>query len=391
MVRRRSKQKRFDVLSTDMEELARLCRKGDLFGVQKWIESGRPVEPGPGKFRRTPLRVAIETGFLSMVEVLLSAGIERDEKTRALRKALDLGRADIFELLVRHGADHATLDFEEVMESRQKEVIEWYVRKGADWDRGYPIAHALARGQREFLGIYMGLRDEVPTARLQASMALRKHCYEGRMRWVALLLWAGADPYLSVPDLDYPDDEDCYGSALGAAISRGHSEIVLKIGIDPARCDVSQLLATVWLLADTRIVEALLAAGADPNAQTKSGNPMDSLAGALGWALDTMFKVETNVEAVMRSLEAAASKGGRCRFTDSGSLAVLRRSLAKVSREEAIALLRRLLICGAIEPQDMRRLMATPKMQFILRSEVAGADKLREGLKARRGRKLRRS
>lgn len=195
MCRKRTPQKRFDPLSEEMEALALLCRRGDLFGVQKWIDAGRPVEPGPGKFRRTPLRVAIETGFLSLVEVLLRAGINDAEKKRALRKAMDAGRADIFDLHVRHGADYATLAFEEVLESRQKEVIEWYAQPGVDWESAYPIAHALARGQREFLGVYMSLRDQVPSARRQAAMALRKHSSDGRMRRVALLLWAGVDPH----------------------------------------------------------------------------------------------------------------------------------------------------------------------------------------------------
>lgn len=115
---------------------------------------------------------------------LFHAGIEDDKKTRALKKAFDLG-GDIFDLLVRYGADHTVFSVEEVTESRRKELIEWYLHRGMDWEQGYPIAHALARGQREFLGFCLGLRDKVPSARMQAAMALRKHCSEGRMRWVA--------------------------------------------------------------------------------------------------------------------------------------------------------------------------------------------------------------
>ena len=49
----------------------------------------------------------------------------------------------------------------------------------------------------------MGLRDTLPSARLQATMALRLHAREGNLKWVSLLMWAGADPHLSVPDLEY--------------------------------------------------------------------------------------------------------------------------------------------------------------------------------------------
>ena len=361
-----------------MEELLLLCRRGDLFGVQKWIEEGRPIEPGPGRFRRTPLRVAIETGFLSLVEVLLRAGVDSAEKTRALRKAMDLGRADIFDLLVRFGADHAAIDFQEVMESRQKGVIEWYVRRGVDWESGYPIAHALARGQREFLGIYMGLRDTVPSARLQATMALREHSMNGRARWVALLLWAGADPNLIVPDLDYPEDVECMGTALGAAVSRGNFEIVSKIGINPDHADVSELLAKVWLLTDTRLVEMLLGAGADPNAVTRIGTPMDGLIGSLAWALEGTFGERADVEAAVQSLELAAARGGRCRFRDRGNLSVLRRALGRKQGEQVLAVLLRLATCGAVEQRDMHRLLSTPSMKHAVSGEAPAAVKLRK-------------
>lgn len=374
----RAKQKRFETISPEMEELLLLCRRGDLFGVQKWIEKGRPIEPGLGRFRRTPLRVAIETGFLSLVEVLLRGGIDAAEKTRALRKAMDLGRADVFDLLVRFGADHTTIDFQEVMESRQKGLIEWYVRRGVNWESGYPVAWALARGQREFLGIYMGLRDTVPSARLQAAMALRKHCVDGRARWVALLLWAGADPNLVVPDLDYPEDAECMGTALEAAVFRGNFEIVSKIGIDPARADVSELLSKVWLLTDTRLVEMLLAAGADPNAETQSGTPMESLVGSLAWALDGTFGARADVEAAVRGLELAAAKGGKCRFRDRGSLSILRRGLGRKPREEAVSVLQRLANCGAVEPRDMHRLLSTPGMKYLVGGDAPVAVKLRK-------------
>jgi hypothetical protein len=386
MGRRRIPQKRFDPLSEEMESLVLLCRRGDLFGVQKWIEAGRPIQPGPGKFRRTPLRVAIETGFLSLVEVLLRAGIDDAEKARALRKAMDVGRADIFDLLVRYGADHSVFGVEEIMKSRQKELIEWYAQRGVDWESGYPIAHALARGQREFLGVYMSLRDSVPSARMQATMALREHCNHGRMRWIALLLWAGADPNLVVPDLDYPEDEECSGTALGAAVHHGNFEIVSKIGIDPSRTNVSELLASVWLLTDTRLVEMLLAMGADPNAETESGNAMDSLIGSLAWALDGLFRERASVEAALKSIELAAAHGGRCRFSDRGNLSVLRRSLGKKPREEVVALLQRLANCGAVEPKDMRRLLSTPGMKFAVSGESPAAEKLRKyaGFRARK-------
>ena len=48
----------------------------------------------------------------------------------------------------------------------------------------------------------MSVRDTVPTANRQATMALRYHAADGNLKWVSLLLWAGADPRLPVPRLE---------------------------------------------------------------------------------------------------------------------------------------------------------------------------------------------
>src|SRR5690348_2062657 len=61
-----------------IEPLIQLCKAGRVFDVQKWIAAGKPVNapPHPGKGRRqvTPLEIAIEKGFHSLIQVLLEGG-----------------------------------------------------------------------------------------------------------------------------------------------------------------------------------------------------------------------------------------------------------------------------------------------------------------------------
>jgi hypothetical protein len=61
-------------LPDDLKELCSLCRAGKLFAVQQWIREGRPYRMPPGDFATSPICTAIESGFHSLVEVLLQEG-----------------------------------------------------------------------------------------------------------------------------------------------------------------------------------------------------------------------------------------------------------------------------------------------------------------------------
>jgi len=125
-----------------------------------------------------------------------------------------------------------------------------------------PMTHALRNRRRDFLGIYMELRDRVKSARKQAAMALRVHCREGNMRWVSLLLWAGVDPRAKVPDMDSSTPEQFMGTALEDAVCGSKIDIVRKIGIDPKKDDATKLLRGCYFSREPEIIRMLLEAGA---------------------------------------------------------------------------------------------------------------------------------
>src|SRR5262245_27668502 len=106
-------------LPDDLKEFCSLCRSGKLFEVQDWIRDGRPCRMPAGNFATSPIRVAIEQGFHSLVEVLLRENILRqDEKNDALARAVDHRNLEIVELLVQYDADPGAIDFETVLWSR---------------------------------------------------------------------------------------------------------------------------------------------------------------------------------------------------------------------------------------------------------------------------------
>jgi hypothetical protein len=74
-------------LPEDMKELRRLVRDGKLFAVQKWIAEGKRTN-APESAWSSPLEIAMDTGFHSMVELLLQQGVDQEERNYVLEKAL---------------------------------------------------------------------------------------------------------------------------------------------------------------------------------------------------------------------------------------------------------------------------------------------------------------
>ena len=95
-------------------------------------------------------------------------------------------------------------------------------------------------------------------------MALRYHAADGNLKWVSLLLWTGADPRLPVPRMDDSDvDEEDVETALVAAVRRGQFDVVRKIGIDPARDDVTALINEYCFGPNPDLLEFLIKLGAN--------------------------------------------------------------------------------------------------------------------------------
>src|ERR1044071_8347908 len=88
----------------EIKPLIEMCKAGRLFAVQEWIAEGKPVNPHPFPRRsnhaRAPLDIAIESGFHSLVEVLLKGGaeIDLDGWNWTMARALRARRFDFVQL-----------------------------------------------------------------------------------------------------------------------------------------------------------------------------------------------------------------------------------------------------------------------------------------------------
>ncbi len=73
------------VLALTREEaksLLHLCQIGNLYKLEAWIDSGRSLTTPSN--HKTPLEVAIKTGFHSLVELLLRHEKDQQAKNEAL-------------------------------------------------------------------------------------------------------------------------------------------------------------------------------------------------------------------------------------------------------------------------------------------------------------------
>jgi hypothetical protein len=367
-----------DKLPDDLKEFCGLCRAGKLFAVQQWIRDGRPCRMPAGNFATSPMRIAIEQGFHSLVEVLLQENVlDHEEKNDALVRAVESRNLDLVEVLIQYGADPCTVDFDTVLWSRHPAIMRLFIARGLDLESNYAIARAFQDKHREFLGVYLSVRDQLPTAAKQAAMALRYHAAAGNLKWVSLLLWAGADPRLPVAQLDDSEvDEDLQDSALATAVRFGQVEVVKRIKIDPVRDDVTALAqATSYIWCNPNMIELLISLGADVRNQTGAINSAFS---AFEWSLDPIFRSYTRIDEALRCIEILAAHGARWRPVDGYQFSCLRRALVKVATYDAAQYLQRIIKAGAIEQSIFQELMRTPRMKDILKQSSPGAIKLRE-------------
>lgn len=85
-------------------QLGDLCRSGRLYEVEEWIRQGKPINVPPD-VRRSPLLIAVEKGFHSLVELLLRSGVDLQANGKVLESAVKSGQCGIAQLLIDHGAD----------------------------------------------------------------------------------------------------------------------------------------------------------------------------------------------------------------------------------------------------------------------------------------------
>jgi hypothetical protein len=87
----------------ELKELASLVSCGRPYDVQAWLADGKPFRT-TARTRVSPILDSVHTGFHSMVEAFLSAGLKSQELSEMLSEAVRSHCEDLVSLLIEHWA-----------------------------------------------------------------------------------------------------------------------------------------------------------------------------------------------------------------------------------------------------------------------------------------------
>jgi hypothetical protein len=334
--------------------------------VQKWIAEGKRTT-APESAWSSPLEIAVDTGFHSMVELLLQHGVEQEERNYMLERAVDDANFELIKLLVEYGADPHCVDFEAVCRTGHPFIIKFFVDRGIDAETDHPFARALCYPKRRYLGVYMSYRKKFPSFKRQLNLALRHLAREGNLKWVSLLIWAGGDPHVHLPDIGEKPCPRTDTSALEEAVHTNREDIVDKIGIDPKRDNLNRMFDTACLLGHTKMIEKLLAAGTDPKGPNGSNEPMDNAISRLCFDMEERygFRSETKAKEALAGVVRLAKLGARWQ-SPGWRLRHLRRHLYHFEPSFTETVVKSFLEHQVCSTDILLKLVQTAKMKTLL-------------------------
>ena len=367
--------------SDEARQLLALCRAGKLYAVDDWIRSGKSLEV-PAEVKRCPLEVAVEIGFHSLVELLAKHERNTATKNKALRRAVDQRRREIAELLIELGAEPTAVPFLEVLETWDPGLIRFFIHKGADLTAGSPFAAACGERIRKALRPMIDLRasrpDLAPALQEQADQALRFFAHEGDLKWVSLMLWAGANPRSKGRRLYDRDDPEFTSSAIEEACYAGHVGVLKKFKLSAETDDLAELLNCASALTRGDALGFLLGLGANPNDRPNGGSTslyqcivrMDWENFTPQWYRDPKKKKDRYD--VRRSLECAEKlvrHGARLLFDDDSEVRSVARTLSQCDNRVIIDVFKLLTENGSASTEALNALMSRPALRARLEPE----------------------
>jgi ankyrin repeat protein len=365
-------------------EVVLLCRTGRLYDLEKWIASGKSLEP-PATVKRgrqkSLLEIAVETGFHSLIELIAKHETNQSSKDAALAQAVSNRRLDLVELLLANGADIQSVPLVDVLLTWEPKIIRFFLDRGADAVSGRPFAEAFGEKIRTSLRAYVEYRRGHPELATQlqeqVDCALRHFCCGGNLKWVSLLIWAGGDPRSRGPCLykEYTDDPECYTSGIEEACHSETVDVLKKLKPDPRRDNLPDLLYAAAISNRQPILHYLLEIGANPNDKPNGGSrALD----AVLWHLDVaginpygnkVLKARHVAWKELDSLRELLAHGAIWNPDEKYQVNSLRSSLLAYEPELTVELLQMFRKYNACPAERVHALLGTPQMKEHMKSQ----------------------
>jgi hypothetical protein len=292
-------------------------------------------------------------------------------------KALLMRRFDLIQLLVEHGYDVKRVDMEIVFSTWDPEIMEYFIDRGADAEQNNPLAVAFCSRIRTALRIFKKYKEQFPSFQEQANIALRYHCKEGNMKWISLMLWAGADPYVpgteNPSEVRDPDDEGL--SALGFAALYEHFEVfrLKQIRVDPDHPVAREIMRYVDTEGGVEVVRDLLEKGMNPNDQENGGcSAIQGLLSRMEFDFSHLGRhFDSSRDGIdshrsrekIRLIHLLAKHGGKWVPKDPGEINAARKSFLKLTPDYSVEFVWIMAKYKACSRQVIDQLLRTPTMK----------------------------
>jgi ankyrin repeat protein len=314
-----------------MTYLQKAAREGNLemvnFLIQKKADLDIPLDSAfAGVESKTALHLAVENGHKAVVEALIDGGAKINAKTSLGHSPLHIAAANGFReiavLLISKGADvnarsnQKETPLHSAMVNASTEIAQALLEKGADVNaknssNWTPLGRAVEQGNLELVDLLLSKGADPNIVSSTQNSILQRAVSSPNPEILQRLIKAGADlkfqdrqgmtalhlaanqPHSSYTDAlkalieggadvnakDFYEQTPLHLAARGDAYDT--AEFLLAHGADPNVKDINSDTPLHLALKDWRLVQLLLAKGANVNAIDKKGyTPLDMMAGS---------------------------------------------------------------------------------------------------------------
>jgi hypothetical protein len=356
------------------KQLLGLCRAGRLYEIQEWIATGRSLRT-PRNLKKSPLDVAVEQGFHSLVELLARSECEATIKNHALALAIAKKRLDLVQILIGFGADVKAVSLADVLQTWDPAMIRFFLDNGADVIAGAPFAVAFAERIRTSLRPFVEYKRAHPELadqlQQQADRALRYFACEGDLKWVSLMLWAGANPYTPGPSVydNHGDDPDYHTTALREACYKGSLEVLKKLKPERQPAELGELLSCALFSKGDDLLGYLLQLGAKPNNKPNGGSAaLDSCFWHLGFEGSSFFDRRTQIQKyqahrTLETLRVLVAHGACWRPDSAYQMNSIRKALYRCEPAVTVEVVKILAQQQGASQETLEELLGPPRMR----------------------------